>query len=196
MRAALAVPSAGTAPPPPVGCAPRTIPETAPSTPHADNAAAVAKESRSAETVGVDVAGVPALRSWYAALLAGSLPPLLLGMVASALADRLVFAGWAAVAGVGHALLLRAAWTRGWSVAARAVLALAWGALALLAFATLVARHAEILDLGYRAMLWPLYTPLLARAATFRVAAAALAVVAAAVAALALATRRQGEGTA
>ena len=108
-------------------------------------------------------AWTPAPRGWYAAQLAGTLPLFVLGMVASALADRLAFAGWALVAGSGHALLLRAAWGRGWSAAARAALVLGWSALALLAFGTLVERHGEILDLGYRALLWPLYSPALTR---------------------------------
>lgn len=103
----------------------------------------------------------PAPRGWYASLAAGVFPPLLLGFVASALANRLAFAGWGAVAALGHALLLRAAWRRGWSVPARAALTLAWAALTLLSFASLVARHGEILDLGYRALLWPVYQPLL-----------------------------------
>jgi len=121
----------------------------------------------------------PAPRGWYVALAAGSLPAFVLGMVASALADRLVFAGWGMVAGFGHALLLRAAWQRGWSVAGRAALVLAWGALSLLSFATLVVRHGEILDLGYRAVLWPIYVPALTRPATARLLAAMLGAAAA-----------------
>jgi hypothetical protein len=127
----------------------------------------------------------PAPRGWYAAVTAGSLPLLALGMGASALADRLDFAGWAIVAGAGHALLLRATWQRGWSTLARAAVALGWASLALLSFATLVARHAEILDLGYRAVLWPVYAPALTRAPTWTVLATMLglgAVVAAVVA--------------
>jgi hypothetical protein len=127
----------------------------------------------------VDAGWTPAPRGWYAAVVAGSLPPFALGMAASALADRLAFAGWAMVAGLGHALLLRAAWRRGWSIAGRAGLALAWAALALLAFATLVERHEEVLDLGYRALLWPIYASSLTRPSTARVAAALLATLAA-----------------
>ncbi|HXT20765.1 MAG TPA: hypothetical protein VN923_08455 [Thermoanaerobaculia bacterium] len=125
-----------------------------------------------------DPAWIPAPRGWYAALLAGTLPAFTLGMVASALADRLAFAGWALVAGFGYALLLRAAWGRSWSAAARAALVLAWGALALLVFGNLVARHGETLDLGYRAVLWPVYSSLLTRPMTWQVGAAALAAVA------------------
>jgi hypothetical protein len=114
-------------------------------------------------------------RGWYLAVAAGTLPAFVLGMVASALADRLAFAGWGLVAGFGHALLLRAAWQRGWGVAARAALALVWGALALVSLASLVGRHGEILDLGYRAVLWPVYVPALTRPRTALLAAAALA---------------------
>jgi hypothetical protein len=115
-------------------------------------------------------------RGWYASLLVGALPAFVLGMAASALADRLAFAGWALVAGFGYALLLRAAWARGWSPAGRASLVLGWSALAMLAFATLVERHQEILDLGYRALLWPIHSPLLTRPAAPRLMAAVLAV--------------------
>ncbi len=133
----------------------------------------------------------PAPRGWYLSLLAGTLPLFLLGMAASALADRLAFAGWALVAGFGYALLLRAAWNRGWSAAGRAALVLGWAALALLAFATLVERHREILDLGYRALLWPIYSSLMTRASTWRVAAAVLAVGAIVAFARAAAARRR-----
>jgi hypothetical protein len=144
-------------------------------------------------TAGIaDPTWTPASRGWYASLLAGTVPLFALGMVASALADRLVFAGWATVAGTGYALLLRAAWVRGWSAAARTALVLAWAALALLTFATLVARHGEVLDLGYRAVLWPIYSPALATPLTARAAAAVLAL--AAIGSLVLArTRRTGE---
>lgn len=117
-------------------------------------------------------------RGWYVSLLACTLPLFALGMVASALADRLVFAGWAIVAGTGSALLLRAAWVRGWSMPARAALVLGWAALALLAFAALVARHREVLDLGYRALLWPIYSPVPTKPLAAGVAAAVLALAA------------------
>jgi hypothetical protein len=131
----------------------------------------------------------PAPRGWYAALAAGVFPPLLLGFVASVLANRLAFVGWGAVAALGHALLLRAAWGRGWSVPARAALGLAWAALALVAVAALVARHGEALDLGYRALLWPLHHPALAAPPAWQSAAALLA---AAAAAFTLLARRRG----
>lgn len=130
-------------------------------------------------------------RGWYVAVAGGALPLLVLGMVASALADRLAFAGWGLVAGVGHALILRGAWQRGWMAPARAALTLAWAALALVVFGALVAEHQEILDLGYRALLWPLYAPALARPRTAELAAAALAI--AAVAAAALARRARAD---
>jgi len=117
-------------------------------------------------------------RGWYASLLACTLPLFALGMVASALADRLVFAGWAIVAGAGSALLLRAAWMRRWSVPVRAALVLGWAALALLAFAALVVRYGEVLDLGYRALLWPIYSPVLTKPLAAPVAAALLALAA------------------
>jgi hypothetical protein len=125
-----------------------------------------------------DPAWQPAPRGWYAAVFAGALPPLLLGFVASALANRTAFAGWALVTALGHALLLRAGWGRGWSVPARAALILGWAALALLSFAGLVDRHGEILDLGYRALLWPVHTTLLTRPGTWAATAALLAVLA------------------
>ena len=131
-------------------------------------------------------------RGWYTSLLAGTLPLFALGMVASALADRLVFAGWAIVAGTGAALLLRAAWVRGWSVPARAALVLGWAALALLAFAALVVRHGEVLDLGYRALLWPIYSPVLTKPLAAGVAAAMLALASVACLVLARSRRRAG----
>ena len=137
----------------------------------------------------------PAPRGWYVSMLAGTLPLFALGMVASALADRLIFAGWAIVAGFGHALLLRAAWVRSWSAAARAALVLAWAAVSLLAFATLVTRHGEVLDLGYRALLWPVYAPVFAKPFAARVAAAVLALAAIASLVVARARRRRGVAT-
>ena len=131
-------------------------------------------------------------RGWYASLLAVTLPLFAIGMVASALADRLVFAGWAIVAGTGSALLLRAAWVRGWRVPARAALVLGWAALGLLAFAALVARHGEVLDLGYRTLLWPIYSPVLTKPLAAGVAAAVLGLAAIACLVLARSRRRAG----
>jgi len=183
--------------PPLVGCALRTDPhpDGAQSAPYAggEKAASVADRPRPGD-VASDAAGgwEAAPRGWYASLLAGALPLFSLGMLASALVDRLDFAGWAIVAGAGHALLLRAAWVREWSVPARTALVLGWAALALLAFAPLVERHQEVLDLGYRALLWPLYTSLLTRPLTAQVGAAALALAAVAVLVVARIQRRGG----
>ncbi len=117
--------------------------------------------------------------SWYATLLATVVPVLLLGFAASALANRLVFAGWGIAVAVAAALVLRrgfeTTWGRpgaGWRVAARLAL-LAAPALAL--FAWLVARDPESLDVGLRAVLPGLYTPLATRADTYYLLAAALA---------------------
>lgn len=134
----------------------------------------------------------PAPRGWYASMLAATLPLFAIGMVASALADRLVFAGWAIAAGIVAALLLRAAWARGWSALGRAALVLGWAALALLAFAALVGRHGEVLDLGYRAVLWPIYSPVFTKALTSGLAAVVLALAAVACLVLARSRRRAG----
>ncbi len=117
--------------------------------------------------------------SWYATLLGTVTPVLLLGFGASALANRLVFAGWGIAAAVGAALVLRRAfettWGRPdarWRIAARAAALLA-PALAL--FAWLEARDPESLDVGLRAVAPALYTPLATRAATYYLLAAAAA---------------------
>jgi hypothetical protein len=107
-------------------------------------------------------------RGWYLALAAGVFPPMVLGFVASGLANRLAFAGWGIVAAVGHAALLRLAWQRGWSVPGRAALALFWAAAALLVFGDMVSTHGEILDLGYRAVLWEVYSAPLAQPFVWR----------------------------
>ena len=76
---------------------------------------------------------------------------------------------------------------------ARTAVALGWVSLALLSFATLVSRHGEILDLGYRAVLWPVYVSALTRATTWTVLAVVLAV--AAIGAAFVARRRSGGAT-
>jgi hypothetical protein len=99
------------------------------------------------------------LFAWYGGLLAGLLPILLLGFLYSALADRTVFAGWALLFALLWTLLLRygmgAGWPR-WRVVGSMLLlfAAAFGA-----FAYLETRHAEILDLGFRAVFPSFYTP-------------------------------------
>jgi hypothetical protein len=93
------------------------------------------------------------LLPWYAALLAGILPVLLLGFLYSALADRLDFAGWALLLAAFYTAALRQGMQAGWPAPRLA------GALALLlaaggaAFAWIEHTHHEILDLGYRAVL-------------------------------------------
>ncbi|HVS02055.1 MAG TPA: hypothetical protein VMT16_04730 [Thermoanaerobaculia bacterium] len=118
----------------------------------------------------------PAPRGWRAALAAGVFPPMLLGFTASALANRLVFAGWALAAAIGYTLLLRGIWAREGRPRRRAGWAALWLGLAFAAFAGLVLRHHEILDLGYRALLWPVYAAALTRPLTWWVVAAVLAV--------------------
>ena len=93
------------------------------------------------------------LLPWYAALLAGILPVLLLGFLYSALANRLDFAGWALLLAAFYTAALRQGMQAGWPAPRLA------GALALLlaagtvAFAWIERIHQEILDLGYRAVL-------------------------------------------
>ena len=120
------------------------------------------------------------LRSWYAGLLGGLLPILLLGFFYSALADRLAFVGWALVLATAWVLLLRHAFTAGWSPARRIGAMALLGALGLGGFAALEAEHHEILDLGFRAVLPAVYHPIATRPETAAAGAAALALVGAA----------------
>ncbi len=117
--------------------------------------------------------------SWYFILLGVVTPVLLVGFGASALANRLAFAGWGIAVAIAAALVLRRAfettWGRPgarWRIAARLA---AFLAPALALFAWLVARDSESLDVGLRAVLPGLYTPLATRAATYYVLAAAIA---------------------
>ncbi len=136
-------------------------------------------------------AGAPAhpLLPWYTGLLAGIVPELLLGFLYSALADRLVFVGWALALAAFHTTALRQGLQAGWP-AARLV-----GVLALLmaagafAFARLEAAHQMVLDLGFRAVLPALYTPIATSPRGADVTAAALA--AAGLAALAAGRQRR-----
>lgn len=114
-------------------------------------------------------------RCWYTALVGGLLPILLLGFVSSALANRLVFLFWALAVGAGYLLLLRHGWRAGWSGNARAAAQLALVALGLMLYGLLVARHQEILDLGWRAMLPELYRPWMTRPASAFACAGGLA---------------------
>lgn len=117
---------------------------------------------------------------WYLPLLAGLVPVLLLGFTYSALADRLAFVYWALGVAVVWVIVLRHGVAAGWPAPRRA------GALALLlaaafaGFAALEARHGEILDLGFRAVLPGLYHPAATRPATAGILAAVFAVVGAA----------------
>jgi hypothetical protein len=128
------------------------------------------------------------VRGWYAGLLGGLLPILLLGFLYSALADRLVFAGWALALAALWILLLRHAFAAGWSPARRTGAMALLGALGLGGFAALEAEHHEILDLGFRAVLPTIYHPAATRPETAGAAAAALALLGAA--ALLLSRRR------
>jgi hypothetical protein len=116
---------------------------------------------------------------WYPAVLGVVTPVLLVGFGASALANRLAFAGWGIAVAVAAALVLRRAfettWGRPgarWRIAAR-LSALLAPALAL--FAWLVERDPESLDVGLRAVLPRLYTPFATRPSTYFALAAVLA---------------------
>ena len=120
------------------------------------------------------------VRQWYAPLLAGLLPVLLLGFLYSALAGRLAFLYWALALGAAWVIVLRHGVEAGWSAPSQI------GALALLlaagfaGFSWLEARHGEILDLGFRAVLPGLYHPAATRPGTAGALAAAFAVAGAA----------------
>jgi hypothetical protein len=89
---------------------------------------------------------------WYSTLLAGVVPVLLLGFLASGFADRPMFALWGIVLALVYALLLRrglgAGWG-GWVTGGRCLLLLAFGAAL---WSRLVVRYGEELDLGLRAV--------------------------------------------
>ena len=99
------------------------------------------------------------MRGWYASLLAGLLPILLLGFGTSALADRTAFVLWALGLAVAWVLVLR----QGMEAGLRTPLLAGWLLLLLAAglagFAWLESRHHESLDLGFRAVLPGLYHP-------------------------------------
>ncbi len=130
------------------------------------------------------------MRSWYAGLLGGLLPILLLGFLYSAIADRLLFVYWALGLGTLWVVLLRHGFAAGWPAARRIGVMALLGALGLAGFAVIERRHHEILDLGFRAVLPGLYHPIATRPATAAGAAAVLAV-AGAVALLWPARRRE-----
>lgn len=116
------------------------------------------------------------MRSWYFGLLGGLLPILLLGFLYSAIADRLLFVYWALGLGALWVILLRHGFAAGWPGARIAGVMSFLGALGLAGFALIEARHHEILDLGFRAVLPGIYHPVATRPATAAGAAAALAV--------------------
>ena len=101
--------------------------------------------------------------SWYSSLLAGVLPCLVLGFPASAAANRLVFVAWGVASAAAYAGLLRYGWQAAWRRSALAAAMLAILAAGSGSFAFLVARHREILDLGFRALLPAFYHPVLTR---------------------------------
>ncbi|HEV8580715.1 MAG TPA: hypothetical protein VGX68_16745, partial [Thermoanaerobaculia bacterium] len=117
------------------------------------------------------------LVAWYAGVLGGLLPLLLLGFLYSALADRTVFVLWALVTGACWVVLLRQGLSAGWRRFRRL------GALALLlaagfaVFSALESKHHEILDLGFRAVFPGIYHPLATEPRTMGVVAAVLGVV-------------------
>lgn len=114
------------------------------------------------------------MRAWYAGLLGGLLPVLLLGFGYSALADRTVFVLWAFVAGIAWIAVLR----QGMEAGLRRPLLAGWLLLllaaALAGFAWLESKHHESLDLGFRAVLPGLYHPALTSPRTAAVFAAVL----------------------
>ena len=103
---------------------------------------------------------LPGERAWYAAVVGGSLPVLVVGFLSSALANRLVFVGWGIAVAALYVALLRWGIGAGWPaalLAGRLLLLLAGG---LAVYARLVARHFEEFDLAFRAFLPALYHPL------------------------------------
>jgi hypothetical protein len=113
---------------------------------------------------------------WPVALLAGVLPPLLLGFLASGFADRPIFAAWGLVLALLHALLLRrglASRWNGWVTAGRCLLLFALGAAA---WARLLVRFGEELDLGLRGVVPAVDLSVMARPRPALVSVTALAV--------------------
>ena len=116
------------------------------------------------------------LATWYVALLAGALPALLVGFLASALANKIAFAAWGLGLALAHALLLRwgleSGWA-GWVLTGRIFLLFAAGAAV---WMRLALRYGEELDLGFRAVAPSLYFPALAQPRTALVSTVALGV--------------------
>lgn len=132
---------------------------------------------------------------WRGSLLALLLPLLLLGFSASALANRLVFAGWGLAAAAVATPVLRRSFEdrlfRPGGAARVAATALFVAAVALGLFAVLVERDHEVLDLGARAVLAGVYVPAVTAPATYFALAAALALTGVALALAARSVRRR-----
>jgi hypothetical protein len=115
------------------------------------------------------------VRGWYSALLSVITPILVLGFLYSALADRLIFVGWALVVAAAYTASLRQGMAADWP---RLRLA---GFLALLLaagfgwFAIIERKHHEILDLGFRAVFPNLYFPAATQPTSATILAGALA---------------------
>lgn len=112
---------------------------------------------------------------WYLLLLAGLVPVLVVGFATSALANRIAFLGWALVVASGYAAGLRLGIARGWGRLRLQGALLLWLALGAAAYGGLVARSAEVFDLGFRALAPGLYGPWLVRPAAPEVLALLLA---------------------
>lgn len=116
------------------------------------------------------------MKGWYAGLLGGLLPVLLLGFGYSALADRTAFVLWALGLAVAWVLLLR----QGMEAGLRRPLLAGWLLLLLAAglasFAWLESKHHESLDLGFRAVLPGIYRPAFTAPRSAAVAAGVLGV--------------------
>lgn len=89
---------------------------------------------------------------WDLPLVAGVLPFLAGGFVASAAANRIAFAAWGLAAALAWFGALRLGLVRGWSRGRRAAALAAVAAAALAALAPLVARHGGALDSGLRVL--------------------------------------------
>ncbi len=150
------------------------VPAAPPAPPAGRIGAAAGREERAP---GLEApAGTRPSLSWYAGLLAGIVPLLLLGFLYSALADRLAFAGWGLLAAAFYTAALRQGMQAEWPAPRLfGALALVLAASAVV-FARIEAAHQEILDLGYRAVLPPaVYFPAATSPSAAAVTAAALA---------------------